>query len=50
MIYSNLEREGGGTSVAGNRSNISAVKRGISAFTNLGILENFMALMRMESS
>jgi hypothetical protein len=33
----------------GKRSRMSAVKSGISALTNLGMLENFMALMRIES-
>ena len=50
MTSSSFDFDGGGTSVVGNRSKIRAVKRGISALTNLGMLENFMALMRMESS
>ena len=36
--------------MVGNRSRMRAVKRGISALTNLGILLNFIALIRIESS
>ena len=49
-IYSNVDFEGGGTSVVGKRSKIKAVKRGMSALTNLGMLLNFIALIRIESS
>jgi hypothetical protein len=50
IISYNLDLKGGGTSVVGKRSRIKAVKRGISALTNLGMLLNFIALMRIESS
>lgn len=49
MISYNFDLDGGGTYVVGKRSRISAVNRGISAFTNLGIFENFIALIRIES-
>lgn len=44
-----MDREGGGTTVVGKRSKISAVNKGISALTNLGMLENFIALIKIES-
>lgn len=44
-----MDLEGGGTTVVGNRSKIRAVNKGISALTNLGIFENFIALIKIES-
>ena len=36
--------------MVGNKSRMRAVNRGMSALTNLGMLLNFMALMRIDSS
>lgn len=36
--------------MVGNKSRIRAVNKGMSAFTNFGMLENFIALIRILSS
>ena len=39
----------GGIQVVGNRSQIRAVNNGMSAFTNFGMFENFIAFINMLS-